>query len=148
VLQAACDRRMAEANVANVPKEPLFHYTNHTALFGILDSSQFWFTSIYHMDDPEELNFGFDVARGLFGEAAKQCKGLARRFFATLAQDGDRQRMRELIAFYSVSFGLRDVERQWIKYADQGRGIALGLARPSFSGPCPFKTPATPNLRK
>jgi hypothetical protein len=60
VLQAACDRRMTEANAANDPKQPLFHYTNHTALFSILDSSQFWFTSIYHMDDPEELNFGLN----------------------------------------------------------------------------------------
>jgi hypothetical protein len=45
VLQAACHRRMAEANASNHPKEPLFHYTNRTALFSIIDSGQFWFTS-------------------------------------------------------------------------------------------------------
>jgi len=72
---------MAEDNVANDPKDPLFHYTNETALFSTLDSKQFRFTSIYHMDDPEELNFGFLVARSSFSEAAKRSKGLARRFF-------------------------------------------------------------------
>src|SRR5262249_26340120 len=57
-FQDTCDRRMTKANEANTPREPLFHYTNEKALFSILDSNQFWFTSIYHMDDPEELNFG------------------------------------------------------------------------------------------
>jgi hypothetical protein len=101
-LQSTCDRRMARANEAGVPTAPLFHYTNETALFSILDSNQFWFTSIYHMDDPEELNFGFTVARSLFSEAAKRSKGLARRFFAILAADSDLEKLRELIAFYSV----------------------------------------------
>jgi len=45
--------------------------------------------------------------------------------------------------FYSVSFGLRDVEKQWIKYADQGRGVALGLA-PEFFRPAPFQDPNNP----
>jgi hypothetical protein len=95
------------------------------------------------MDDPEELNFGFSVARSLFSEAAKRSKGLARRFFATLAEDGDLEKIRELIAFYSVSFGLRDVEKQWIMYADKGRGVALGLA-PEFFQPVPFDDPNNP----
>jgi hypothetical protein len=79
----------------------------------------------YHMDDPDELNFGFSVARDLFKEASEQTKGLARRFFQALAEDGDREKIWELIAFYSVSFG-RDVDQQWMDYADQGRGVALG----------------------
>jgi hypothetical protein len=120
-LQDTCDRRMAEANAANAPKEPLFHYTKEKALFSILDTGHFWFTSIYHMDDPKELNFGFEVACKSFDQASKRRKGLARRFFQTLAQGADREKIRELIAFYSVSFGLRDVEKQWIKYADEGR---------------------------
>jgi hypothetical protein len=32
-LQDACDRRMADANAANDPKDALFHYTNGKALF-------------------------------------------------------------------------------------------------------------------
>jgi hypothetical protein len=142
-FQSACDHRMAEANEAAAPKKPLFHYTNEKALFSILDSSKLWFTSIYHMDDPQELNFGFSVARELFKEAAERSKGLARRFCRERAEDADRQKIRELIAFYSVSFGLRDVEKQWTKYADQGRGVALGLA-PEFFAPVPFQDPNDP----
>jgi hypothetical protein len=101
-LQSACDHRMAAAKDAQAPKEAVYHYTNEKALFSILDSGQFWFTSIYHMDDPEELNFGFGVARGSFDEAGRRCKGLARQFFRSLAEDADRKQIRELIAFYSV----------------------------------------------
>src|SRR4051812_7973540 len=79
-FQRACNLRIANANEANDPREPLFHYTTEAALFSILDSGQFWFTSIYHMDDPEELNFGFNVARALFREATERSKGLARAF--------------------------------------------------------------------
>jgi hypothetical protein len=142
-FQSACDLRMAQANEAAAPKNPLFHYTKEKALFGILDSGKLWFTSIYHMDDPEELNFGFGVARELFKEAAGRSRGLARRFCRERAEDADRQRIRELIAFYSVSFGLRDVEKQWTKYADEGRGVALGLA-PEFFTPAPFEDPDNP----
>ena len=49
------NRRMADANAANAPLQPLFHYTLDQALTSIISSEQFWFTSIYHMDDPEEL---------------------------------------------------------------------------------------------
>jgi hypothetical protein len=54
-FEDASNRRMTGANVANAPKEPLFHYTSEQALTSIIESEQFWFTSIYHMDDPTEL---------------------------------------------------------------------------------------------
>jgi hypothetical protein len=142
-LQGACDRRMADDSAANQPKEPLFHYTNERVLFAILDSGLLWFTSIYHMDDPEELDFGFNVARGLFKKAADGSKGLMRKFCRGLAEDGDRKRIRELIAFYSVSFGLRDDGKQWTDYADGGRGIALGLAAEFFEA-APVEDPDNP----
>lgn len=135
-LQGACDRRMADDSATDQPTEPLFHYTNESALYAILDSGQFWFTSIYHMDDPEELDFGFNVARNLFEETADCSKGLTRKFCLGLAEESDRKRIRELMAFYSISFGQRDDVEQWTRYADGGRGVALGLAATFFeAGP-------------
>jgi hypothetical protein len=60
-----------------------------------------------------------------------------------LADDDDREKIKELITFYSVSFGLRDIGQQWMDYADQGRGVALGLA-PEFFRPAPFEDPENP----
>jgi len=134
---------MANANAANEPKVPLFHYTKEAALFSILDSGQFWFTSIHHMDDPEELNFGFNVVRELFNEAVERSTGLTRAFCRKLGEESELEKIKELIAFYSVSFGLRDLAQQWTDYADKGRGVAFGLA-PEFFRPVPFDDPEHP----
>lgn len=142
-FQSACNRRMADANAANDPVEPLFHYTDEAALFSILDSGKFWFTSIYHMDDPEELNFGFNIARTLFKEATERSKGLAHKFCRELGEEGELERIKEILALYSVSFGLRDVGQQWTDYANGGSGVAFGLA-PEFFRPAQFEDPENP----
>src|SRR5258706_13010754 len=72
--------RMAQANTADEPTEPLFHYTTENALFSIIASETLWFTSIYHMDDTEELTFGFGVERKLLQEAIASGDELTRMF--------------------------------------------------------------------
>jgi hypothetical protein len=139
-FQVACDQRMADANEANSPDEPFFHYTKEKALTSIIESEQLWFTSIYHMDDPEELKFGFNVVRSLLTEAVVVRTGLVRTFCQELLDAIDVKMIKELLAFYSVSFGLRDDSQQWKCYADGGRGVALGLA-PKFFRPAPFEDP-------
>jgi hypothetical protein len=131
-FQGACNRRMANANEANSPAEPLFHYTNERALTSIVESEEFRFTSIYHMDDTEELKFGFSVARSLLEEAAASKAGLIRSFCQDVLDAIPVEKLKQLIAFYSVSFGLRDDARQWKCYGDGGRGVALGLATAFF----------------
>jgi hypothetical protein len=126
--------RMAKANAADEPTEPLSHYTSESALFGIIESEQLWFTSIYHMDDTEELTFGFGVERKLLQEAIASGDQLTRMFCEELADDEEIKKIKQLFEFYSVSFGVKDDAKQWEKYADNGRGIALGLA-PEFFKP-------------
>jgi hypothetical protein len=139
-FQDANDRRMADANVASQPSQPLFHYTGEEALFSIITSEQFWFTSIY---DTEELTFGFNVSRSLLQEAMASKDGLARAFCQVLLEAIDSERIKELVAFYSISFGFRDDPQQWNSYGEQGRGIAFGL-KPDFFRPVPFEDPNHP----
>lgn len=133
-------QRMAKANAADEPTEPLFHYTNESALFSIIKSEQFWFTSIYHMDDTEELTFGFNVAQALLREAVESGDPLTCMFCEELTNEEDLQRIKKLFEFYSVSFGEKDDAKQWEKYADGGRGISLGLA-PAFFKPVSTEAP-------
>jgi hypothetical protein len=35
----------------------------------------FWFTSVYHMDDDQELSFGFGIVVGRDGEGAHGLQG-------------------------------------------------------------------------
>ncbi|WP_426533025.1 hypothetical protein [Bradyrhizobium sp. McL0615] len=58
----ASTQRMAKGNERGAPTEPLFHYTSVAALAAIIVSETFWFTSVYHMDDDQELLFGFGMA--------------------------------------------------------------------------------------
>jgi hypothetical protein len=136
-------KRMAEANAADEPKEPLFHYTSESALFNIIKSEKFWFTSIYHMDDKEELTFGFNVSRSLLQAAIAKGDRLTRLFCEELVDEEDLKKIKTLFEFYSISFGMKDDPQQWESYGDKGRGIALGLA-PDFFHPAPVEDAKNP----
>src|ERR1700736_6980734 len=79
--------RMARANAKDEPTEPLFHYTTEKALYSILQSKTFWFTSIYHMDDKVELSFGFGMAHDLLSAALAREDVLAQTFLKPLVED-------------------------------------------------------------
>jgi hypothetical protein len=132
--------RMAAANKSDEPIEPLFHYTSQDALFSIVQSEQFRFTSIYHMDDTEELMFGFGIERKLLQEAIATGDDLTRMFCEELADETEVEKLKEIFEFYSVSFGMKDDAKQWDKYAQGGLGISFGLV-PSFFTPLMNSTP-------
>jgi hypothetical protein len=131
-------KRIAQTNEADAPKEPLFHYTKEKALFSIIDSNNFWLTSIYHMDDREELTFGFNVAHALMQAAAVKGDRAIRAFCEELLTQEDLEKIRTRVEFYSISFGMKDDGQQWACYADGGRGVALGLV-PTFFHPLPIE---------
>jgi hypothetical protein len=136
-------KRMAAINARDVPKDSLFHYTSEKAFCSIIDSGKFWLTSIYHMDDTEELTFGFNVARSLLQTRAKNGDQLTQLFCQELVGEEDLKKIKTLFEFYSISFGVRDDLQQWKSYADQSRGIAMGLA-PEFFELVPFEDPDNP----
>lgn len=129
----ACLRRMADRNAKGVPTQPLFHYTSEQALFGIIGSNTFWFTSIYHMDDDQELSFGFGVSHTLLSAAMRREDVHAKTFLKPIVEDYKFERIKARFEFYSTSFGQKDDPEQWTDYAADGTGVALGLA-PGFFG--------------
>jgi hypothetical protein len=134
-------KRMAEANEADEPKEPLFHYTSEKALFSIIESNDFWFTSIYQMDDCEELTFGYNIARSLTQAAASAGHPVTDLFFRELLTEEDLNKIKAIFEFYSISFGIKDDREQWEDYGDAGRGVALGL-EPTFFRPLTIVNPS------
>jgi hypothetical protein len=135
-----CALRIAEGTAANEPQESLFHYTNENAFKSIFETEQFWYTSIYHMDDTEELNFGFDVCTSLLQIASEDAHKVLKLFFEPLIEDGLRQEVRAAVEFYSISFGTRDDIKQWNSYGDSGGGVAFGLL-PEFFHPTLNRNP-------
>lgn len=125
--------RMAKGNERCAPTEPLFHYTSVAALAAIVASETFWFTSVYHMDDDQELLFGFGISHALLAAALEREDANVKIFLKPLVEDVGFTRIRNRFEFYSASFGQKDDARQWTDYADGGKGIAIGLA-PKFFG--------------
>jgi hypothetical protein len=132
-FRANSDKRIAKRTAAEFPKASLFHYTTRTAFESIIATEEFRFTSIYHMDDTEELNFGFDtcsaILKSIFERGDKEIKS----FVTPLIETDFRQKIKAIIEFYSVSFGTRDDPKQWARYGDKGNGIAIGLSPEFFS---------------
>jgi hypothetical protein len=130
-FNAARIRRMTRGNEKNAPTHPLFHYTTEQASFSIIKSETFWFTSIYHMDDPEELSFGFGVSHSLLSAALEREDVLTKVFLKPLVDDYNFEKIKDRFGFYSASFGQKDDPEQWNDYAGGGSGVAIGLA-PGF----------------
>ena len=125
--------RMAQGNERGAPTEPLFHYTTADALLAIIGSETFWFTSVYHMDDDQELSFGFGISHSLLSAAMEREDLHVKTFLKPLVEDVGFDRIKNRFEFYSTSFGQKDDPRQWTGYADGGKGVALGLAPKFFS---------------
>src|SRR6266436_317861 len=130
-FNAASIGRMARGNAKDAPTQPIFHYTTEQALYSIIQSETFWFTSIYYMDDDAELSFGFGVSHALLSAAIKRGDVLTNRFLKPLVDDYKFEKIKARFEFYSVSFGQKDDAEQWSDYADGGSGVAIGLA-PGF----------------
>jgi hypothetical protein len=132
-FNAASIDRMARANAKDAPTQPLFHYTTEQALYSIIQSDTFWFTSIYYMDDDAELSFGFGVSHALLSAAIKRGDVLTNTFLKPLVDDFNFDQIRSRFEFYSASFGQKDDAEQWNDYAAGGSGVAIGLAPEFFA---------------
>lgn len=125
--------RMAKGNERGAPTEPLFHYTSAAALEAIVASETFWFTSVYHMDDDQELLFGFGISHALLAAALEREDANVKVLLKPVVEDIGFKRIRDRFEFYSASFGQKDDARQWNDYAGGGTGVAIGLS-PKFFG--------------
>ncbi len=92
--------RMAKGNERDFSTVPLFHYTTVEALFGIIKTETFWFTSVYHMDDDAELSFGFGISNSLLSAALQREDANVKRFLKPLVDDVGFARMKARIELY------------------------------------------------
>jgi hypothetical protein len=112
--------------------KPLFHYTDMRGMLGILGSEQIWFTSIFHLNDPSELGYGIEMALSVLRDEAQK-GGSAVPAFCRWMEHLLVKAGGEVFGFFVASFSQnRDDLGQWRAYADNGRGVAIGLAPKLF----------------
>src|SRR5258708_3700443 len=87
-------QRMAKGNERGAPTEPLFHYASAAALSAIIASETFWFTSVYYMDDDQELLFGFGICHALLAAALEREDANVKVFLKPLVEDVGFTRIR------------------------------------------------------
>lgn len=132
-------RRRAESR--NKVRLSLHHYTDMGALVGIVQNSQLWLTSVFHMNDPTELVFGLGLAIERLRWHLEQNPGTVT--VADAIKDSFCDRMLDVLSddiatafgFYVGSFSrTRDDLGQWRSYSDDGRGVAIEVS-PSWFAP-------------
>jgi hypothetical protein len=126
--------RSRELEAAHEVREPLYHYTNMAGLLGIISSQEIWFTDIFHLNDPSELGYGIDTAVDILEAEAKRIRDEHVSAFCSWVTHVLVKAGGEIFSFYVASFSREhDDLGQWRAYADNGRGVAIGLSPTLFA---------------
>ncbi|HEY1901605.1 MAG TPA: DUF2971 domain-containing protein [Terracidiphilus sp.] len=104
----------------------IYHYTNDAGLKGILEYGTLWLSDISSLNDPSELNHGFEVAIRELKRMVADGPRESREFASGLECVDKKKIIQESADFFICSFSLcGDDLGQWRAYADNGRGFAL-----------------------
>lgn len=136
------DRTVNSIFPTEVPKV-LYHYTTWAGAEGIISSREFWATSHDCTNDEAELV----SANSIIIEVVKSLRAGATRLTLQVLTEFLRNyqsvQVSQLIPTYLACFSaLRDDKEQWTKYADNGRGLCLGVQVLNEPPPDTFGTAA------
>lgn len=123
---AICDSFPNE--LASTPTPPvIYHYTDDHGLKGILETGSLWFTDLFNLNDPSELNHGIkhalDVLKSIADNGSPEVKIFYDQFTKALAGN-----IEGTAHYFVCCFSKTDDDLgQWRAYADDGRGYAIGF---------------------
>ncbi|MBR0727035.1 DUF2971 domain-containing protein [Bradyrhizobium manausense] len=124
---------LSEQNNSTIT-QTLYHYTDVRGLKGILEAGQIWFTDYRHLNDPSELTHGIDMARDVAHHIATGADGRVRLFLDYFLDLFRHDNFAPSLEFFIACFSrARDDLGQWRAYADNGRGVAIGLSPSLFA---------------
>jgi hypothetical protein len=120
----AIERDVFELDVPEV----LYHYTTWEGARGIITSQQFWATAHDCTNDDAELLSADEVIIQVATELRKKAIGTVAGVLDLFLQSYPERQVTKVMTVYIACFSAaRDDEEQWKKYADNGRGLCLGL---------------------
>lgn len=108
----------------DLPKGPIYHYTDLNALESILHHKKLRFTDYKYLNDPTEINYGRQLMSSVLNQFTDKrlnyVKDYLEKTFAS----------HKLINMYISCFSSEiDKLSLWRYYADNGSGIAIGFRR-------------------
>jgi hypothetical protein len=124
--------QMLLEQAASTPTEPLCHYTDETALNGIL-GAQLWCFSHEHQTDKREFDYALGVALRALEEVRRSDEFFTRAFADCVLDMLGANRLSGPFEFYLFSVSRhRDHGPQWKAYGRGGTGYAIGLSPALF----------------
>jgi hypothetical protein len=124
--------RLFDQSVTNTFELPvpriLYHYKTWGATSGIITEQKFWATSHECTNDEAELVAADALIMEVASELMKTTKGAATETLRWFLKGYPDLHVGKLLSVCLVCFSVaRDDEEQWKKYAENGRGLCLGL---------------------
>ena len=105
-----------------------YHYTDDRGLRGILETGRLWFTDLFSLNDPSELNHGISLALKILENKANESQKKEVRFFCKMFDQAMTGSAKNFAHFFVCCFSnIGDELGQWRAYADEGRGYAIGF---------------------
>ena len=110
----------------DVPKR-LYHYCSLQGLRGIIEQKHLRMTNVFWMDDTTELFYFYDVVRRVLDRQPPDARSALHGRFEQLMKD------RRLSNVFCTCFSKDpDSRSQWLEYADDGHGFAIGFDPNTF----------------
>lgn len=121
------DGMVNDAYKVDAPKI-LHHYTSWTGAEGILRSQTFWATAHDCTNDEAELKSADAIIMEVARELRRNTHGAASRVLDLFLEGYPKLQITQLRTIYMTCFSIaRDDREQWRKYADDGKGLCLGI---------------------
>lgn len=112
----------------NVKKDQiLYHYTNLFGLKAIIESQCFFSSNSTYLNDKKEYYYGLDLFKDCIKDRRNEVKNNKTKL--NIIDSVQRELENKRISFHYVTcFSLDgDLLSQWRAYADDGKGVAIGL---------------------
>ena len=119
----------------------VYHYTDASGLEGILKSRSMWATHALHLNDPQEIKYGWRLFEKILRDCLRAASGEKARFLDTCLQNLPSvfEFERSLPASYFISLSANsDDLSQYRAYSDSGAGYCMGLNTGTLMGNLSF----------
>ncbi|HEX4106264.1 MAG TPA: DUF2971 domain-containing protein [Rhizomicrobium sp.] len=118
---------------ATEQQQPLYHYTDETALKSILAKEEIWCFSHLHQTDKSEFSYSLDIARETLQEIRRSDDWFEKYFAICVLDLVENNSFTEAFEFYLFSASRhRDDDQQWQTFGKNGHGYAIGLGPTLF----------------
>lgn len=114
---------LTELSYDSIVGESLYHYCNNDVLWSILENKSIWLSSIFEMNDSEELRWGRRLLLDIINNRAHRFSKGFRDFLFSNMLEFDSHCLAVLCSFSKEG----DILSQWRAYADDAQGFSIGF---------------------